>query len=715
MWKKRKTPYGFFVLTFLLCLAAGYYISGIFLEPGLHLENIGSRLEDVVTHPFRNYWNEKSPACVLSLLLVWLYGLTQYQYKNRNFQFAVEDGSAEWADPKMITKSLAGKDPKENRILSQHVQVAKRALSNNNMMLIGSPGTGKSTGLVIPNLLTASASYVFLDVKGELLEGFGNYLKENGYLVKCLNLKEMEKSDQLNPFLYVGKEEDIIKLVSVIHVNTTPPDAMKGDPFWDDGLDFYLLSLFYYVWLEYPKEEQNMNKILDLCNKEAEVVDKDGTTTLGIMMERLTLGKRGKSHPAYVKYNKLKAGHEETVKSIVLMVNTKFKFFETPGVRRIFEGDTLDLASLGTGKNHDGKTKTALFLVIPDNDPSFNFVMGMLYSLLFDTLIRTADLEYHGPLPIPVEVWMDEFANGARPDRFENLITTLRSRNISAVITLQSVDQAKTIYKGDTWGILMDACSTFVFLGAGRGAVTTHEYISKLLGSATIDKRSEGENRGHGGSSNLGFDRKGRELMNASEVGRMPKEKCIILLEGQQPILDDKIRPFHDKTFLYAKSLGSYKSPVVVKERPDGSYETVKASGSMEQLSKSSLMYYREQEQQGKAVIFELDEEEFLQMDFSQDSVQPELDPEKVRQLLDQMREEKTEEEPQMEEPVLQEDLFELVKKLDLSDAQFEEVVGGMEDGLTDEQIKAYLYLDAEKMHQMRRYFFQKNKREGRE
>ena len=216
------------------------------------------------------------------------------------------------------------------------------------------------------------------------------------------------------------------------------------------------------------------------------------------------------------------------------MVNAKLKFFETPGIRRIFEDDDMELESLGTGKNRDGKTKTALFLIIPDNDNSFVFVMGMLYTQIFETLIHVADLEYHGPLPVPVEVWMDEFANGARPDRFENLITTLRSRNISALIFLQSVDQIKKIYTGDTWGILMDACSAFIFLGSGRGSLNTQEYISKLLGQATIDKRTEGENRGKSGNSSLNFDRAGRDLMTPAEIGRMPREKCIILLEGQQ-------------------------------------------------------------------------------------------------------------------------------------------------------------------------------------
>lgn len=523
MWKKNKMPYGMFGLFLIICLIAGYYISGLFKEPGLNLVNMEERLGKILSSPFSNYWNDKTFPCILTMLLGWLYFVSQYLYRNRNFQFDKEHGSAQWADPEKVSRQLEDKLPENNRLLSKHVSISKWALSNNNAIVIGSPGTGKSTGIVIPNLLTASASYVVLDVKGELADGYGNYLKQKGYQIKVLNLKVMERSNQYNPFHYVRKEEDIIKLVTNIQVNTTPPDSMKGDPFWEDGLALYLMSLFYYVWLECDGKDRTMNKVLELCNKEAEVLDEDGTTALGVMMERLTFGKYGKNHPAYQKYQKLKGGHPETVKSIILMVNAKLKFFETPGIRRIFEDDDMSLENLGTGKNRDGKTKMALFLVIPDNDSSFNFVMGMLYSQIFETLIHVADLEYHGPLPIPVEVWMDEFANGARPDRFENLITTLRSRNISAVMFLQSVDQIKTIYKGETWGILMDACSTFLFLGAGRGSLSTQEYISKLLGQATIDKRTEGESRGgKNGNSSLNFDRAGRDLLTPAEVGGCP-------------------------------------------------------------------------------------------------------------------------------------------------------------------------------------------------
>lgn len=713
MWRKRKTPYAMFIILFLLCCAIGYYISGIFIEPGLNILNLEQRLGNIFASPFVNYWNDKSLPCILVGLLCWMYFVSQYLYRNRNFQFGTEEGSSEWAEPKAVTKALADKKTENNMILSKNVQISKDALSNRNAIYIGAPGTGKTTGVVIPNILTASASYVMLDVKGDLLDGYGNYLKEQGMQVKSLNLKEPEKSSQFNPFRYIKTDEDLIKLEANIHANTTPPDALKGDPFWDDGVALYLLSLFYYVWLECPYKEQTMNKVLELCNKEVEVLDEDGTTALSVMMEYLTMGKRGKNHPAYVKYQKLKKGAPDTVRSIILMVNAKLKFFETPGVQRIFGDDELNLEELGAGKNWDGKTKTALFLVIPDNDRSFDFVLGMVYSQMFDTLIRTADLHFHGPLPVPVEVWMDEFANGARPDKFENLITTLRSRNISAKIFLQSVDQIKTIYKNDTWGIIMDACSVFVFLGAGRGSLSTHEYISKLLGPATIDKRTEGDRRGKYGDSSLNFDRKARDLLNPSEVARLPRRKCIILLEGYQPIIDDKLRPFSQENFRHAKTLGHYESPVVVRQLPSGEYKTIKSPGEMIPLNEESVAYYKTLAGEGKARIFEIDDDSLMEMDFEKESFDLEEAARIIQRRNDnQLKQEEAPEESGDTEKVSG-SLLELIKNTPMSDEQFAEIMGGLDDGLTEEQILQYFYMEPDKMRQMRRYFNLKKKMEA--
>lgn len=403
MWKEKKYPYGLFFLALIACLAAGYFISGIFADGQPALSDIPDKLNGIMRDPFKNYWNEKSLPCMGGGFIGWLYFISQYTFRNRNFQFGIENGAERWADPKEI--KLGDKDPKKNWRLSENVEVSKTILSNNNILLVGSPGTGKSTGFFIPELLKASASFVVMDIKGELLSGYGNYLEEQGVRVQSLNLKEPEKSNQFNPFVFIHKDIDLIRVITSIQESTTSPDAQKGEPFWDEGVSLYLMALMYYVWLESPVK--NLPEVLRLANKEEQTVDKDGTTELEILMERLTLGPRGKEHPAYKNYRKLKGGHEETVRSIILMVNAKLRLLEVPELARIFTENELDIDSLGTGKNWDGKTKTAIFLVLPEQDKSFDFVLGMVYTQIFNRLIELADTYFCGPLPVPVEFYTE--------------------------------------------------------------------------------------------------------------------------------------------------------------------------------------------------------------------------------------------------------------------------------------------------------------------
>ncbi len=703
MWKEKKYPYGLFFLALIACLAAGYFISGIFADGQPALSDIPDKLNGIMRDPFKNYWNEKSLPCMGCGFIGWLYFISQYTFRNRNFQFGIENGAERWADPKEI--KLGDKDPKKNWRLSENVEVSKTLLSNNNILLVGSPGTGKSTGFFIPELLKASASFVVMDIKGELLSGYGNYLEEQGVRVQSLNLKEPEKSNQFNPFVFIHKDIDLIRVITSIQESTTPPDAQKGEPFWDEGVSLYLMALMYYVWLESPAK--NLPEVLRLANKEEQTVDKDGTTELEILMERLTLGPRGKEHPAYKNYRKLKGGHEETVRSIILMVNAKLRLLEVPEIARIFTENELDIDSLGTGKNWDGKTKTAIFLVLPEQDKSFDFLLGMVYTQIFNRLIELADTYFCGPLPVPVEFLMDEFANGVRPVGFDKYITTIRSRNMSAAMAVQSIDQLKTVYKGDTWGTLMDACSIFLFLGAGRGSYATHEFISKLLGSATIDKRSEDENRGQNKSSGLRFDRAGRELLTPAEVARMPKNKCILLLEAQAPVIDNKYRPFKEKEFLYAKSLGKYEAPVIVRKNQDGSYETRKAKSSMELLTPEGAEHYKRLAEQNSGIkIFRMDEEEFLSQDFSKRETE-ELDFDKIRRILSRKRleeaEKEEEEKKEIPEELEKKSILEWIKAYPMSDEQIEEIIKGLEDGLNKEEIREYFFLPVEEMRKIRR------------
>ena len=595
----------------------GYYISGMFLYPDVNMSNYQEVLMDIFMHPMRNYWNEKTRGCLYLAAFGWMGLIIHYQYYHRNFVLGREHGSAEWADPKQV---MATKGDKQGRILSEHITISKsgKKIANNNMIVVGAPGTGKSFRIVAPNLLRNDASVVVLDVKGDLLRNYGKAMEKNGYQIKCLDVisSDFGKSHMYNPFVYIKTEVDLIRLVTNIQTSLTPQDASKGEPFWEDGVTMYLLACFYYVWLE--MEEPTLPKVQLLMNEESRVLDEEtGETELEKRMNTLVVrSPMGNEHPAVSNYRKLKEGAPDTVRSIIIMCNSKFKFMGVAAAKRLFSEDEMDLQELGMGVNGDKTTKTALFLCVPDDDRSFDFIVGMLYTSLFQVLIDCAR-ESGGALPIPVEVWMDEFANGSRPGNFENLITTLRSRNISVIVFLQSVSQLKQIYKNDTWEILMDACSTFLYLGGGRGAYSTHKYIADLLGTATIDKKNDGLSKGASGSTSINFDRQSRELLTSEEISRIPDEDCIIFISGEKPIYDKKYGTQDMKEFKEAKSLGSYTPDICVKKIEGGGYVTIRSEGKMIPLSDMEVEYYKEQKKKGNKIEFiDLSEEEFVQLDF---------------------------------------------------------------------------------------------------
>lgn len=707
MWKKKKQSWGVAILLLTAAVVLGYYIGGLFLYQDLSLDNFQQYLSDIFRHPFRNYWNEKTVGCIYLAVFGCLCLIMYYSYYNRNFLNGREHGSAEWASYKDI---MASKGDQNGRIVSQHISLSRdgQKIANNNMMVIGAPGTGKSFRIVGPNLLKTQASVVVLDVKGDLLRKYGKALEGSGATVKCLDLisSDFGLSHCYNPFRYIKTEVDLIRLVTNIQTSVTPPDALKGDPFWEDGVTLYLMACFYYVWMEmdYP----SLPKVQILMNEESHVIDEEtGETELERRMNRLSaLSKMESNHPAVTNYRKLKEGAPDTVKSIIIMCNAKFKFMGVAAAQRIFRDDEMDLQDLGIGVHGDGKTRTALFLCIPDDDRSFDFVIGMLYTQLFQVLIEQARTA-GGSLPIPVEVWMDEFANGARPTGFEKLITTLRSRNISVIMFLQSVSQLKEIYKNDTWEILMDACSVLLYLGGGRGAYSTHEYISKLLGSATIDKKNDGIHKGSNGSSNMNFDRQARELMTSEEISRMPDHDCIIFIQGERPVYDKKFRTQDMKEFKAAMKMGDYVPDVKIKKTEEGEYITIKPEGQIIPLNKESVEFYKGQAQNNQNIkVFEITEDEFLNMDFS-DNV-PEISAEMLNDLVRNRQLDFSEEyagEPDLQPWDLSGTIFECINRYynRLSAEQKEEILLGLEAGLSEDDVKEYFTLNVEDMRIHRR------------
>ena len=529
----------------------------------------------------------------------------------------------------------------------------------------------------------------------------------------------MEESDRWNPFGYIEKETDLIKLITNIQAAVKPPDAMKGDPFWDDGCALYLQAMFYYEWLQSKEEGRSgsMNNILRLVNMESKQIDEDGTTELQAEMDRLAREK-GKDYPPVRDYRKLKEGATETVRSIIIMANAMLRLCETASIKRIFDGDDIDIKSLGLGIDRNPAKKTALFLVMPDNDESFNFLISMFYTQLFDVLLRTADFECGGSLPIHVRLWADEFYAGPKPLNTEKLMGTIRSRNLSIVPVLQSIAQIKAVFPQDKWEIFLDNCAAVIYLGSGPASYSTHEYISKLLGDMTIDKRTDGSSSGHFGNASINNDIMGRTLMTPAEVKRLPRKDCIIFLEGQYPIYDRKNLPFQTARWKESEKLAGttgYRHPVrVVYDEESMSYRTIETKTPIQFISKEEVEFYKSAEKSNPNIkVFEMDEEEFLYLNWRSSPPVSDREIEEIfikaekQRLAQNSKNEKTVSQNDLDDWDLSGDIYDCIKRYSdrLGEAELNEILAGLEAGLTQKQVKSYFCLSADKMSQYRRAY----------
>lgn len=455
-----------------------------------------------------------------------------------------------------------------NRILSQNIQMSMNSRYtdlNNNILVIGGSGAGKTYRFVKPQLMQMTGSYIITDSKGELYRDTSGFLKQNGYDIKVINLldeEQMVKSSHFNPFRYVRSEVDVLKLITNLIKNTTPEGSTTNDPFWEKAEGIGLQALFYYVWLEgvpehiweYKKPSgdddrerilaaihdptvpkvHNVRAVMELL-KFAEFKEDPKTgakldSTLDVIMKDLE--KRHPNHKAVLNYNKVMRGAADTVRSIIISMNARLAPVETEAILSILDDDEIDIPLIGT-------RKTAIYCVIPDNDTTYNFLIGMMYNIMFQRLYYEADFVHGGALPVSVTFMLDEFDNIALPENFLSLLSTMRSRNISSVIIIQDMSQIKTRYKDGAHQKLLANCDTWVYLG-GNGPDTQKE-LSELMGKATIDKRTNGETLGKQGSSSRNYDVVGRELMFPDELRKLEGKKCIIFIRGFDPILDRKI------------------------------------------------------------------------------------------------------------------------------------------------------------------------------
>ena len=735
MIEKRKTPWWAFIIGLFILLILAYFGCGLLKLDGVTINNYQQKLLYIFTHPFRNWWTKKTPAFMSVVFVAWIMFIAYYLDQNRNYHFGVENGSEQWADVNKLSKTLRdSKNEKNNTYLSERIAVSNNALSNMNMLVIGGSGSYKTTSVLTPNLLLAGMTNVILDIKGDLLRKHGNYLKEHGVKVKSFNLINPEESDRYNPMQYLQKETDVIRLITNMQASVKPPDAQKGDPFWDDGVALYLQAMFFHEWLTAKEENRKptLNNILKLVNMESKHVgdgEEDDKTELQLEMDRLA-ELHGDDYPPVRDYRKLKEGATEPVRSIIIMVNAMLRLCETSALKRLFEDDDIDIPSLGLGVDGNPNKKTALFLVMPDNDQSFNFLISMFYTQLFDVLIRIADHKCHGSLPIHVRLWADEFYAGPKPTNTEVLMGTIRSRNLSIVPILQSIAQIKAVFPQEKWEVFLDNCAVMIYLGSGPAAFSTHEYISKLLGEMTIDTRNDGVTTGSHGSSSLNNQRAGRGLMTPGEVKRLDRKKCLIFMEGQYPILDWKNLPFETPEWKESERLAGkegYKHPVRVVYNPKTmTYRTIRNESKFQAIDKKDVAFYKEAEKTDNSIkVCEVNEEEFLYLNFN---VEPKPTEEELIQMLIQNRNEMEEskEKPESNNSKVpkfgtnkkntdtKQDEWNLSGSIEqciiryasrLNGEQINQILLGLEQGLTDEQVKSYFTLPADKMKQQRNMF----------
>ena len=459
-----------------------------------------------------------------------------FKAKNaKKFRQGVEYGSARWGNAKDIEPYV---DPVfENNVIlteTERLMMSGRPKQpkyarNKNILVIGGSGSGKTRFFVKPNLMQMHSSYVVTDPKGTVLVECGKMLLKNGYKVKVLNTINFKKSMHYNPFAYIRSEKDILKLVNTIILNTKGEGQQSGEDFWVKAEKLYYTALIGYIWYECVEEEQNFTTLLDMINaSEAREDDEEFKNPVDLMFDELE--EREPDHFAVKQYKKYKLAAGKTAKSILISCGARLAPFDIKELRDLTSYDELELDMLGD-------EKTALFVIICDTDDTFNFIVSIMYTQLFNLLCDRADDVYNGRLPIHVRCLLDEFANIGQIPKFEKLIATIRSREISASIILQSKSQLKAIYK-DNADTIEGNCDTTLFLG-GKEKTTLKE-LAEVLGKETIDLYNTSDTRGTSQSYGLNYQKTGKELMSQDEIAVMDGGKCIMQLRGVRPFFSNK-------------------------------------------------------------------------------------------------------------------------------------------------------------------------------
>ena len=511
------------------------------IQPGENIFEILDRLSQILRQPFSLHYTVYTGKCILILSFAYITGICIYYSQQKNYRRGVEHGSARWGDVHQICKRYADKEYTHNLLLTQNFRMSQEVYKhqrNLNVLVAGGSGAGKSRTYAVPNILQCSqaeskkgggCSIVVTDPKGELLRKTGGLLERMGYEVRVFDLINPDTSFCYNPFCYVHDDKDVLKLINNLIRNTTPKGSQASDPFWEKSETALLQALMLYLLHEAPPEKQNFPMIMEMLGSaQVKEEDEEYQSPLDILFERLEM--RKPDSIAVKQYQIYKQAAGKTAKSILISVGVRLAAFNLKEIANLTCTDELDLASIG-------EKKVALFCCIPDADTSLNYLVGMIYSNLFQTLYYVADRKYGGRLPVPVHCIMDEWPNVALPDDFDKILATMRSRAISCSIIIQNMAQMKALFK-DSWESLVGNCDEFLYLGGNEKE--GHKYISELLGKETLDTNTYGQTKGRNGSYSTNYQQTGRELFTPDEIRLLDNRKAILFVRGERPMLDDK-------------------------------------------------------------------------------------------------------------------------------------------------------------------------------
>jgi len=524
-------------------------ITACAIAPDKNFIQILETLSEKLEQPFFITYTPYTFKCILIFTAAYFLGIGIYESQKRNYRRGVEHGSAKWGNVSEICRRYCEKQYTNNLLLTQHFRMGLDGYKhkrNLNVLVVGGSGAGKSRTYAIPNIMQCNCSMVITDPKAELLRKTGGVLERNGYEVRVFDLINPETSWCYNPFAYVRDDKDVLKLINNLIRNTTPKGAQSSDPFWEKSETALLQALMLYLLHEAPPEEQNFPMIMEMLGSaQVKEDDEDYQSPLDILFERLEM--RDPESIAVKQYAIYKQAAGKTAKSILISVGVRLAAFNLKQIANLTCTDELDLYSIG-------EKKVALFCCIPDADTSMNYLVGMIYSNLFQTLYYVADRKYGGRLPIPVHCIMDEWPNVALPDDFDKILATMRSRGISCSIIIQNIAQMKALFK-DSYESLIGNCDEFLYLGGNEKE--GHKYVSELLGKETLDTNTYGQTKGRSGSYSVNYQQTGRELLTPDEIRLLDNRKAILFIRGERPIMDDKYDLKKHVNFRYTEDGGA--------------------------------------------------------------------------------------------------------------------------------------------------------------